>query len=228
MTAKVITVFNQKGGCGKTTIAMSLAGAFTMRGYSSLVVDMDPQGTAVRWASAAPERRSFPASVMSLAPMEGKMHREVRNHMATYDAIFIDCPPAMSSAAPTSAMLVSDLALIPVVPSPADIWAAESAKKLAEAAQDSNESLLARVVANMVQKSTSLARDLIELLEEDKDFPLLRSSLGSRAAFREAQIIGSTVHLVPRAQAAIDEVEAMASEILTLLRLPMRKTGGRQ
>jgi chromosome partitioning protein len=228
MTAKVITVFNQKGGCGKTTIAMSLAGAMAFRGYACLVVDMDPQGTAIRWASAAPEERGFPASVMSLAPMEGKMHREVKNHMEVYDAIFIDCPPAMSSAAPTSAMLVSDLALIPVVPSPADIWAAESAKKLAEAAQATNDSLIARVVANMVQRSTSLARDLMELLEEDKQFPLLKSSLASRAAFREAQIIGSTVHLVPRAKAAVDEVENMTDEILALMKLPGSKNGGRR
>jgi chromosome partitioning protein len=131
----------------------------------------------------------------------------------------------MSSAAPTSAMLVSDLALIPVVPSPADIWAAESAKRLAEAAQATNESLVARVVANMVQKSTSLARDLIELLQEDKDFPLLEASLGSRAAFREAQIIGSTVHLVARSKAAVDEVEAMTDQVLKLLKLPARKKG---
>jgi chromosome partitioning protein len=223
MTAKVITVFNQKGGCGKTTIAMSLAGAMALRGYMCLVVDMDPQGTAIRWASAAPEERAFPASVMSLAPMEGKMHREVKNHMQVYDAIFIDCPPAMNSAAPTSAMLVSDLALIPVVPSPADIWAAESAKKLAEAAQATNESLVACVVANMVQKSTSLARDLLEILQEDNEFPLLKSSLGSRAAFREAQIIGSTVHLVPRSKAAIDEVEKMTDEVLALIQLPRTK-----
>jgi chromosome partitioning protein len=160
--------------------------------------------------------------------MEGKMHREVKNHMATYDTIFIDCPPAMSSAAPTSAMLVSDLALIPVVPSPADIWAAESAKRLAEAAQSTNESLIAHVVANMVQKSTSLARDLLELLGEDKEFPLLKSSLGSRAAFREAQIIGSTVHLVPRAKAAVDEVEEMTDEVLALIRLPKTKPQGRR
>ena len=203
MTAKVIAVFNQKGGCGKTTIAMSLAGSFGLRGYTTLVVDMDPQGTASRWSSAAPEERPFPASVMSLAPMEGKMHREVKNHIEKYDAIFIDCPPAMNSASPTSAMLVSDLALIPVVPSPADIWAAESAKKLAESAQANNEDLLARVVANMVQRSTSLAKEMMELLEEDADFPLMNSSLGSRAAFREAQILGSTVHQVPRATAAI-------------------------
>ena len=223
MTAKVITVFNQKGGCGKTTIAMSLAGAMGMRGYATLVVDMDPQGTASRWSSAAPEDRKFPADVISLAPMEGKMHREVRNQIEKYDAIFIDCPPAMSSAAPTSAMLVSDLALIPVVPSPGDIWAAESAKKLALAAQANNEGLLARVVANMVQKSTSLAKELMELLDEDKEFPLLKSSIGSRAAFREAQIIGSTVHHVPRAAAAIDEVEAITDEVMRLLAMPARK-----
>lgn len=226
MTAKVIAVFNQKGGCGKTTIAMSLAGSFGLRGYTTLVVDMDPQGTASRWSSAAPEERPFPASVMSLAPMEGKMHREVKNHIEKYDAIFIDCPPAMNSASPTSAMLVSDLALIPVVPSPADIWAAESAKKLAESAQANNEDLLARVVANMVQRSTSLAKEMMELLEEDADFPLMNSSLGSRAAFREAQILGSTVHQVPRATAAISEVEAMTDEVLGLLKLPLRKKAG--
>lgn len=223
MTAKVVTVFNQKGGCGKTTIAMSLAGALGLRGFKALVVDMDPQGTASRWASAAPEDRPFPASVMSLAPMEGKMHREVKNHMDKFDVIFIDCPPAMNSAAPTSAMLVSDLALIPLVPSPADIWAAESAKKLAEAAQANNETLVARIVANMVQRSTSLAKELLELLDEDKEFPLLKSTLGSRAAFREAQILGATVHAVPRATAAVEEVENMATEVLDLLKLPQRK-----
>ncbi len=223
MTAKVVTVFNQKGGCGKTTIAMSLAGTLGLRGYKALVVDMDPQGTASRWASAAQEERPFPASVMSLAPMEGKMHREVKNHMDKFDVIFIDCPPAMNSAAPTSAMLVSDLALIPLVPSPADIWAAESAKKLAEAAQANNETLVARIVANMVQRSTSLAKELLELLDEDKEFPLLKSTLGSRAAFREAQILGATVHAVPRATAAVEEVENMATEVLDLLKLPQRK-----
>lgn len=160
--------------------------------------------------------------------MEGKMHREVRNHIDKFDAIFIDCPPAMSSAAPTSAMLVSDLALIPVVPSPADIWAAESAKKLAEAAQANNEGLVARMVANMVQRSTSLAKELMELLAEDKEFPLMKTALGSRAAFREAQILGSTVHQAPRASAAVEEAEAMTDEVLGILKLPLRKKGARK
>ncbi len=223
MAAKVITVFNQKGGCGKTTIAMQLAGSFGLRGFTALVVDMDPQGTASRWASASAEGFEFPASVMSLAPMEGKMHREVKNYIEKYDFIFIDCPPAMNSAVPTSAMLISDLALIPIVPSPGDIWAAEAAKKLAQSAQVTNPALIARVAPNMVQRQTLLAKDLLDVLKEDAEFMVLNSHLGARSAFRECQIMGTSVHIVPRAQAAIDEVEALSDEVLALLGLKNKK-----
>jgi chromosome partitioning protein len=224
MTAKVATIFNQKGGCGKTTLAMSLAGTMGMRGFTALVVDMDTQGTASRWASSAQEGTPFPAAVISLAVMEGRMHREVKNFMENYDVIFIDCPPAMNSAAPTSAMLISDLALIPVVPSPGDIWAAVAAKKLAEAALVNNESMLVRVVPNMVQK-TSLANDLLQVMAEDDIFPMTQSQLGSRSAYRECQITGTTVHSVRRAHASIEEVDAMTDEVLRLLKLPMQKKG---
>lgn len=223
MTAKVVTVFNQKGGCGKTTLAMHLAGTMALRGYSTLVIDMDDQGTAARWASSAEDESPFPAAVVSLAPMGGKMHREVKGLVERYDAIFIDCPPAMSSAAPSSAMLISDLALIPVVPSPGDIWAATAAKRLAESAAVTNQTLVARVVANMVQKSSGLAKDMLEVLQEDLEFPLLKSTLGSRAAFRECQITGKTVHSVPRAKVAIEEIEAMTNEVLGLLKLGKTK-----
>lgn len=222
MTAKVITVFNQKGGCGKTTISMSLAGSMALRGYKALVVDMDPQGTASRWASSAPEDRPFPAAVISLAPMESKMHREVKNQIDQYDVIVIDCPPAMNAGAPTSAMMISDLALIPIVPSPADIWAAAAAKRLAEAALPVNDTLVTRMVANMVQGSTALAKDMLELLAEDQDHPLLMSTLGSRTAFRDAQIMGATVHAVPRANTAVNELEAMTTEVLGLIGLEAR------
>jgi len=106
MAAKVITVFNQKkgGGC-KTTIAMSQAGSFGLRNYAALVVDMDPQGTASRWSSAAPKERPFPASVMTLATMEDKMHRELRNHIDKFDVIVIDCPSARNSEPPRGGSL---------------------------------------------------------------------------------------------------------------------------
>ena len=226
MSAKLITVFNQKGGSGKSTLSIQLAGAVVKRGYSCLLIDMDPQGTSSRWASSAPENSPFPASVMSLAPMEGKMHREVRNYIDKFDIIIIDCPPALDSAAPSSAMLISDLALIPVVPTPVDMWAAVAAKRLVTTARVNNETLLARVVPNMVQASTSLAKELMDVMGEDEEFPMTKATLGSRSAFRECQLLGTTVHNVPRARKAIDEVEALTSELLDLIQLNKTKKKG--
>lgn len=222
MSAKIITVFNQKGGCGKTTLCMQLAGAFAYSGFRTLVIDMDPQGTALRWASAAPDEQPFAATVISLSAMGGKMHREVKNHVETFDVILIDCPPAMDSAAPTSAMLVSDLALIPVVPAPADIWAAESAVQLAASAAQINDALQTYIVPNMVQQQTGLARDMLEALRNMDNLKVLKSSLGLRTTFRDCQLYGSSVHKVSRSSAACSEVEAMKKEVLELLGLPSK------
>ncbi len=217
MAAKIITVFNQKGGCGKTTVSMHLAGTLGLRGARSMLVDMDEQGTATRWAAQASDERPFPASVIGLAPSGGAMHREVRKFVQDYDYIVVDCPPAVHSAAPSSALLISDLAIIPVVPSPPDLWAAVAAKTLAQHAQVQNETLLIRVMAHMVQRRVSIARQAIEILGDDGEVPLLNSMIGSRSAFRECQAIGCTVHGVAGAREAVQEVDMMVDEVLSLI-----------
>ncbi|MDP1069361.1 ATPase, partial [Klebsiella pneumoniae] len=78
--------------------------------------------------------------------------------------IVVDCPPAVHSPSSSSALLISDIALIPVVPSPPDLWAAVAAKALAQQAQVTNETLRIRVLANMVQRRVSLAKQAIEIL----------------------------------------------------------------
>jgi chromosome partitioning protein len=223
MTAKVITVFNQKGGCGKTTVTIQLAGALALRNFKTLIVDMDDQSTATRWASQATDDDPFPAALTNLAAMGGKMHREVRNQIENYDIIIIDCPPAVQSPAPSSAMLISDLAIIPIVPSPADMWAAVAAKQLAKTAQVTNEDLSVVVLPNMVQKNTTLARDTLDVLAEDEDIPLMKTRIGSRAAFRECQLIGATVHRIAKAHVAIAEIEELTDEVLLLLKLQSKK-----
>lgn len=219
MAAKVITVFNQKGGCGKTTVTIQLAGALALRNFKALIVDMDDQSTATRWASQASDADPFPAALTNLAAMGGKMHREVRNQIDNYDFIIIDCPPAVQSPAPSSAMLISDLAIIPIVPSPADMWAAVAAKQLAKTAQVTNEDLIVVVLPNMVQKNTTLARDTLDVLAEDQEIRLMDTRIGSRAAFRECQLMGATVHRVSKAQVAIAEIEALTDEVLGLLKI---------
>lgn len=216
MSAKIISVFNQKGGSGKTTTSMHIAGTLGMRGLKSLVVDMDPQGTASRWYSCATEKNPFPGAVFSLASMEGKFISAVKQHINSYDVIVIDCPPAINSPIPSSAMLVSDLAIIPIIPAPADLWAAVAAQELAIQAKSMNESLEVRYLPNMVQKKTKLAQEVLGVLGEEEQIPML-SAVGSRSAFRECQLIGSTVHSVPGAKAAIDEVETVVNEIIDIL-----------
>lgn len=217
MSAKIITVFNQKGGAGKTTVSVHLAGTLGLRGAKILIVDMDEQNTATRWVGQADEEHPFPAAIMNLAALDGSMHKEVKKQIDRYDFIVIDCPPAVHSQALMSALLISDLGIIPVVPSPADLWATVMAKELANKTRGLNDTLHVRVLANAVQRRTSLARDAIEILGEDEDIPLMRSMIGARSAFRECQAIGATVHRVPGAKEAIAEVEAMADEALAII-----------
>lgn len=225
MVAKVITVFNQKGGCGKTTVTIQLAGTLALRGYRTLVVDMDEQNTATRWASQALDDAPFPAALMNLAAMGGKVHREIKNQLENYDFILIDCPPSAVSPAPSSAMLISDLAIIPIVPAPADMWASVAAKKLALTVQATNEALQIRMLPNMVQKNTTLARDTLDVLAEDVEVPLMASWIGSRSAFRECQLTGSTVHALSRISAAAKEIDAVTSEVLEILGMGAPKRG---
>lgn len=215
MTARIIVVANQKGGAGKSTVAMQLAGAFARAEGKVLVVDGDPQNTAMRWASSAPDETPFPAAVVNLAHAGKQLHREVRKFLADYDYVIIDCPPSVDSPVPQSALLVADVAIVPVVPSPPDLWAAMGIKALIENAQTINESLRPFLLANMVQ-GTALGKEVLQLLN-DFGLPLLASTLGLRTAYRQSSVYGSTVfELGSQARVAQAEVEALKNEILTV------------
>ncbi|HWS86431.1 MAG TPA: ParA family partition ATPase [Pyrinomonadaceae bacterium] len=216
MTAKIIAVCNQKGGTGKTTVSMQLAGSLARRGGRVMVVDADPQGTATRWAATAPDDRAFPAVVMGLSAAGGKLHREVRKLVGDYDYIVIDCPPAADSPVPQSALLVADLALVPIIPSPPDLWAAVGIRHIIENAGDINEGLRSRLVVNMCQ-STAIAKDALEILPEF-GAEVCEAKLRLRTAYRQSAIDGQSVHAGgARASAAVEEVEALTSEVLTIL-----------
>jgi chromosome partitioning protein len=164
MRARIISLLNQKGGCGKTTLSMHLAASFARRGREPkvLVVDADPQGTATRWAASASDEEPFRASVVSLAAAGVKVHREVKKFVDDYDYIIIDCPPAADSPVPQSALLVTDVAIVPVVPSPLDLWAALGIIKTIEGGRAVREELEPRLVINLSQPNTTLGREVLE------------------------------------------------------------------
>jgi len=225
MTAKIITVANQKGGSGKTTIAMQLAGTLGRNNNKVLVIDADPQGTATRWAASAEEDKPFRARVAGLSAAGGRVHREVKKFIDDFDYIVVDCPPAVDSPVPQSALLISDLVLVPVIPSPADLWAATGIQKLIDNAQEINEKLEARLIANMCQPNTLLAKDSLDVLEEF-GIPLATSRLHLRTAYRRSAVYGDTVHgQGSTAQQAINEVNTLIDEVLGILH-PKQKAVG--
>jgi len=219
MPAKIVTVLNQKGGPGKTTVTMQLGGTLARRHHRVLIIDADPQATATRWASSAPDDSEFPATVSGLAAAGEKVHREVKKYVDDYEVILVDCPPAVDSPVPQSALIISDLALVPVIPSPLDLWASVGIRKLIETVQDLNEGLQARVVVNQIQPNTTLAREVLEILPE-YNIPLLETRLRQRQAYRASAVYGGTVHdLGSRAAPAVAEVDALTDEVSALLGL---------
>jgi len=217
MTAKIIAVVNQKGGAGKTTLSMQLAGTLGRWGQKVLVIDADPQATATRWAASADDEKPFPASVSGLSAAGSKVHREAKKFIDDYDYILIDCPPAADSPVPQSALLIADLALVPVIPSPLDLWASVGIRQVIERIKDVNEGLIARVVINQCQRQTALAKDTLEILPE-YGIPLTKAILHQRTAYRQSAVYGGTVHdLGSKAAAAIAELDQLAEEVLGLL-----------
>jgi chromosome partitioning protein len=217
MAAKIISVVNQKGGSGKTTLSMQLAGALAHRGNKVLVVDADPQGTATRWAASADDAKPFPASVVGLSAATTKVHREVRKFVEDYQYIVIDCPPAADSPVPQSALLIADLALVPIIPSPLDMWAAVAIRQVIENVGEINENLTAKLVINQCQPNTTLAKEALEVLPEF-GIELCNTYIHHRQVYRQSAVFGQTVHdFGSKAAPAIQEIEGLVAEVLAIL-----------
>lgn len=214
--ARLIAVTHPKGGVGKTTTTMVLSAQLAEQGYKVLVADCDAQASASAWANAAPEGKPFPAAVVNLSAYAGKVHREIQKHLDNYDFIVVDCPPGLDSLSPQSVLLVADLVIVPMPPSPADLWACLGAKRLIERGTDLNTSLKAVVLPNRVVR-TSLSNAIMRELAEF-GIPLMSSRLTNRTAYQEAVVSGVSISSLGRdAKAAKDEVNALADEVLALL-----------
>lgn len=214
--ARIIAICHPKGGVGKTTTTMILAAALAERSYRVLVADCDAQASASAWANAAPEGKPFPAAVVNFSAYAGKVHREIQKQLDNYDFIVVDCPPGLESLSPQSAILIADLVIVPMPPSPADLWACLGAKRLIERGTDFNPALRAAILPNRVVR-TSLSNAIMRELAEF-GVPLMSSRLTNRTAYQEAVVSGVSVSALGRdAKAAADEVNALADEVLALL-----------
>ncbi|MDP1606558.1 MAG: ParA family partition ATPase [Rhodocyclaceae bacterium] len=209
MATRVTAIINQKGGAGKTTLSMNLAAGLARRA-ETVVIDLDPQGSSLQWASqgSAP----FPATVKQISGRwdARTLHQNYRN----YRYMVLDCPPSLDSHATLQALRACDLALIPVLPSPVDLWASLRLPQEIEAARRDNPNLRAYLVLNQQEPKNALSAAMHEALAEF-GIPVLTAVVRRRAAYRSAALEGVSVYQMGRRGApAVDEIESIIDEVI--------------
>lgn len=206
--AKVITIAQQKGGAGKTTVAAHIAVALSQKGNRVAVLDIDPQGSLSYWHGIREEKLGEGYTGLIFNALSGwRIGSEVARLRKQCDFIIIDSPPHTETEART-AIRNADLIIIPVQPSPTDLWATKATLDLAKA-----EKIPVRVVLNRVNANSRLAQTIGAGLSD-----LAETTLGNRVLFAASLLEGRTATEMEPNSPAAREVKALVKEILTLVK----------
>ena len=203
----VIALVGNKGGAGKTTLTVNLAVGFGRLGQIA-ILDTDPQGSSAQWRTIADDD-SLPAVISATEDLVEKV-TDLKNH---YDYVVVDCPPYVQAPQTRAILQVSDVALIPVQPSPFDLWASIHIENAVMDSRTSNPDLRALLVINQLEPRTTLSQLMREALTEIQ-VPVANTAIQRRAVYRASALEGRSVYAMGKRGAdAVAELDQLIQEV---------------
>lgn len=207
--AHIISILNPKGGAGKTTLAVHLARALHLQGEKVLLVDSDKQGSARDWHEAGGGKGGFPVVGLDRPTLD----KDVPSLGQSYDWVIVDGAAKLEKMI-ASAVKTADLILIPVQPSPLDIWACDSLVEMIQARQQVTDGIpSAAFVVSRAKKGTVLAREVADAIAEF-GFPILDGAIHDRTVFAKSMTDGSSALDDDAGGAASSEIHHLLKQIM--------------
>jgi chromosome partitioning protein len=208
----VVALLNQKGGVGKTTLSIHIASALAGEDGSRhkvLLIDADPQGSALDWSA----QRSAVARFPVIGLPKPTLHREIATIGEGYEWVIIDGPPRVNDLS-RSAIAASDVVLIPVQPSPFDVWAAQDIIDILGECMVHKPQLVSRFLINRLFPNTTLGAEVNEALG-GFDIPVMETAVRNRTEYAKAAKSGLTALETDPTGPAAQEIMAVVDEMLS-------------
>ncbi len=209
--AHIITIAQQKGGAGKTTLAVQIAVTLANRNKTVSLMDIDPQGSVAAWHQIRQEWTGSSLAEVVLSDVSGwRVSTELERLQNSNDFVVIDSPPHAQTEA-KNAIRAANIALIPVQPSPMDLWATKPTLELAK-----KENTPCMLILNRVPPRGKIV-DIVKEKIRDMGHPCADSQLGNRTAFATSMMEGRGVVESAKSSLAAQEINALTDEILATL-----------
>lgn len=207
---KVISLANQKGGCGKSTIVINLALNLALQKKRVILFDTDPQKSSYETLQVREDK------LFKVVAVYSDIYQTLEKYEPDYDYALIDTPPHDTEIV-TVSVVCSDLVIIPVQDSPLDIRSTKVTVDLIRKAKALNPDLKCYFLLSRIQPQTILAKELAEILKNRYETPILDTQISNRVAYKYSLIYGKAVTEMFNSDAAATEINALSNEILTIL-----------